>query len=275
MKKKAYFTLVLLLAFTLFLSACGQKGDKASENKESGSDLLQQIKDGGTLKVGLMGTYQPYNFLNEKKEMDGFDADIAKEMAKRLGVNVEFVAQEFSGMVAGLKTEKFDVVISQMTITDERKKQMDFTDPYITNSVKVIVQEDNNTVKSVKDFKGKNIGVGLGTNDETYLRTELLPEVGDFTIKTYDDVITSLKDLDSGRIDATINNMYALKPVVESNGFKIKAVGEPVKSDEAGIAIRKGNESLLKELNKHLADMKEDGTYNKIFVKWFGEEPQE
>lgn len=274
-KKYSYLTLVLLVAFTLILSACGTKDDKTSENKESSADLLQQIKDRGTLKVGLMGTYQPYNFLNEKKEMDGFDADIAKELAKRLGVDVEFVSQEFSGMVAGLQTEKFDAVISQMTITDERKKQMDFTEPYITNNVKVIVQEDNNTVKSVKDFKGKNIGVGLGTNDETYLRTELLPEVGDFTIKTYDDVITSLKDLDSGRIDATINNMYALKPVVESNGFKIKAVGDPVKSDKAGIAIRKGNESLLKELNKHLADMKEDGTYKEIFVKWFGEEPQE
>ncbi|KON70595.1 cysteine ABC transporter substrate-binding protein [Peribacillus butanolivorans] len=274
-KKYSYLTLVLLLAFTLILSACGSKDDKASENKESSADLLQQIKDRGTLKVGLMGTYQPYNFLNDKKEMDGFDADIAKEMAKRLGVDVEFVSQEFSGMVAGLQTKKFDAVISQMTITDERKKQMDFTEPYITNHVKVIVQEDNNSIKSVKDFKGKNIGVGLGTNDETYLRTELLPEVGDFTIKAYDDVITSLKDLDSGRIDATINNMYALKPVVESNGFKIKAVGEPVKSDKAGIAIRKGNESLLKELNKHLADMKEDGTYNEIFVKWFGEEPQE
>ncbi|MEJ9231286.1 transporter substrate-binding domain-containing protein [Peribacillus butanolivorans] len=274
-KKYSYLTLVLLLAFTLILSACGSKDDKASENKESSADLLQQIKDRGTLKVGLMGTYQPYNFLNDKKEMDGFDADIAKEMAKRLGVDVEFVSQEFSGMVAGLQTKKFDAVISQMTITDERKKQMDFTEPYITNHVKVIVQDDNNTIKSVKDFKGKNIGVGLGTNDETYLRTELLPKVGDFTIKTYDDVITSLKDLDSGRIDATINNMYALKPVVEKNGFKIKAVGEPVKSDKAGIAIRKGNESLLKELNKHLADMKEDGTYNEIFVKWFGEEPQE
>ncbi|AOH56275.1 cysteine ABC transporter substrate-binding protein [Peribacillus muralis] len=274
-KKYSYLTLILLTAFTLILTACGQKDETASEKEESGADLLQQIKDRGTLKVGLMGTYQPYNFLNDKKEMDGFDADISKELAKRLGVDVEFVSQEFSGMVAGLQTKKFDAVISQMTITDDRKKQMDFTEPYITNNVKVIVQEKNNNVKSVEDFKGKNIGVGLGTNDETYLRTELLPEVGDFTIKTYDDVITSLKDLNSGRIDATINNMYALKPVVEKNGFKIKAVGEPVKSDQAGIAIRKGNESLLKELNKHLADMKEDGTYKEIFVKWFGEEPQE
>lgn len=274
-KKYSYIILALLLTFTFILSACGSNNDKASGNKENSTDLLQQIKDRGTLKVGLMGTYQPYNFLNEKKEIDGFDADIAKEIAKRLGVDVEFVSQEFSGMVAGLQTEKFDVVISQMTITDERKKQMDFTEPYITNHVKIIVQEDNNTIKSVEDFKDKNIGVGLGTNDETYLRTELLPKVGDFTIKTYDDVITSLKDLDAGRIDATINNMYALKPVVESNGFKIKAVGEPIKSDQAGIALRKGNETLLNELNKHLHDMKEDGTYNKIFVKWFGEEPQE
>ena len=88
--------------------------------------------------------------------------------------------------------------------------------------MKVIVQEDNNTIKSVKDFKGKNIGVGLGTNDETYLRTELLPEVGDFTIKTYDDVITSLKGFGYGRIDATINNMYALKPIVERMDLKLK-----------------------------------------------------
>lgn len=161
-----------------------------------------------------------------------------------------------------------------MTITDERKEQMDFSDPYITNQVKVIVKEDNDSITSVEDFKGKNIGVGLGTNDETYLRTELMPEVGDFTIMTYDDVVTTLKDLDTGRIDATINNIYAITPVVEQNGFKIKAVGEPIKSDQAGIATRKGNEELIEELNRILAEMKEDGTYNEIFVKWFGEEPQ-
>ncbi len=274
-KKRTFMALILLLTFTLILSACGSKADEAKEDKEASADLLQQIKDRGTIKVGVMGTYQPYNFLNEEKEIDGFDADIAKEIAKRMGVEVEFVSQEFSGMIAGLQTGKFDTVISQMTITDERKKQMDFTEPYITNYVKAIVQEDNTTITSAEDFKGKDIGVGLGTNDETYLRTELMPEVGDFTIKTYDDVITSLKDLDAGRIDATINNMYALKPVIEASGFKIKAVGEPLKADQAGIAVKKGNESLVKELDKHLAAMKEDGTYNKIFVKWFGEEPQE
>jgi L-cystine transport system substrate-binding protein len=276
MKKKSFFTFAFITIFALLLSACGAANDEGNKaNQDNETSLLQDIKDDGVMKVGVMGTYQPYNFLNENKEMDGFDVDIAKEVAKRLGVEVEFVAQEFSGMIAGLKAEKFDMVISQMTITDERKEQMDFSDPYITNNVKIIVQEGNDTITKLEDFKGKNIGVALGTNDETYLRTKVLPEVGEFNIMTYDDVITTLKDLDVGRIDATINNMYALKPIVEKQGFKIKAVGDPIKSDKAGIATRKGNEELVTELNRILSEMKEDGTHAEIHKKWFGEEPQE
>ena len=271
---------MLTLIVAVVLSACGGADDEAKDanqdnEKETETSLLQEIKDRGVMKVGVMGTYQPYNFLNENKEMDGFDVDIAKEVAKRLGVEAEFVAQEFSGMIAGLQAEKFDVVISQMTITDERKAQMDFSEPYITNNVKIIVQEDNQNITKLEDFKGKDIGAALGTNDETYLRTTVLPEVGEFTIKTYDDVVTTLKDLDVGRIDATINNMYALKPVVEKQGFKIKAVGEPIKSDKAGIATRKGNEEFVAELNRVLEEMKADGTHAEIHKKWFGEEPQE
>ncbi|MOA41616.1 Cystine-binding periplasmic protein precursor [compost metagenome] len=100
-----------------------------------------------------------------------------------------------------------------------------------------------------------------------------MPKYGPFEIKTYNDVITSLKDLDVGRIDATINNLYALKPLVDQNGFKIKAVGEPIKSDQAGIALRKENPELRDAVNKALADMKSDGTYETIFKKWFGEAP--
>ena len=278
--KKRNGLIAMAASAALFLAACGGAGstDDSSTMTESSAqtettELLQQVQDAGVIKVGLMGTYQPYNFLNENQEMDGFDADIAKEIAKGLGVDVEFVSQEFSGMIAGLKANKFDMVVSQMTITEDRKKEMLFSDPYITNQVKVIVSEGNTDILSVNDFPGKQIGVGLGTNDETYLRTVLMPEVGEFEIRTYDDVITSLKDLDAGRIDATINNMYALKPVIETNGFKIKAVGDAVKSDQAGIAVNLGNEAFIAEVNRILAEIKEDGTYRDIFVKWFGEEP--
>ncbi|WP_338553333.1 transporter substrate-binding domain-containing protein [Paenibacillus sp. KS-LC4] len=284
LKKQTLLLMTAILLLAVIVAGCGSKNENNASSGNAGTasptaetaasdNLLEQVKQAGVMKVGLMGTYAPYNFLNDNKEMDGFDADIAKEIAKRLGVKAEFVAQEFSGMIAGLQAKKFDVVISQMTITDERKEQMDFTEPYITNSVKIIVAENNDTITKLADFKGKNIGVGLGTNDETYLRKTAIPEVGDFTIKTYDDVITSLKDLNAGRIDATINNLYALKPIVEKNGFKIKAVGEPIKSDNAGIAVRKDNPEFRDALNEALKAMKADGTYKTIFVKWFGEEP--
>ncbi len=268
-RKLAGLTLAALTSLSLLLSACGG----GSNSGAASANELEQIKKDGVIKVGTMGTYPPYTFLNEQKEVDGFDPDIAKEIAKRIGVKAEFTTQEFSGLIPSLQAKKFDVVVSQVTITDERKKQIDFTDPYITNQVKIIVNENNNDITKLEDFKGKKVGVGLGTNDETYLRTEVLPKVGDFEIKTYDDVITSLKDLDAGRIDATINNLYALKPIVDENGFKIKAVGEPIKSDEAGIALRKDNAELQEAMNKALTDMKADGTYDTIFKKWFGEAP--
>ncbi|GMK39291.1 cystine ABC transporter substrate-binding protein [Paenibacillus sp. CCS19] len=264
-KKSLFLTVSVVMLFALVITACG--------SKSGGSDKLDQVKKAGIIKVGLMGTYAPYNFLNDNKEMDGFDADIAKEIAKRIGVEVEFAPQDFSGLIPSLKADKIDAIISQVTITDERKEQVNFSQPYIRNDVKIIVQENNTAITKLEDFKGKNIGVGLGTNDESYLRNEVLPQVGDFTIKTYDDVITSLQDLDSGRIDGTINNLYALKPIVDKNGFKIKAVGEPIKSDEAGVAVNKGNTELLEAINKALTDMKADGAYNTIFKKWFGEEP--
>lgn len=271
---KSWMLTAILLMVVLVVSACGSKTtDNGSSNGAQASNELEQIKSAGTMKVGMMGTYRPYNFLNDNKEMDGFDADIAREVAKRLGVEVEFVSQEFSGLTPSLQSKKIDAIISQMTITDERKQALDFSEGYITNQVKIIVKNDNNDITKLEDFKGKTIGVGLGTNDETYLRNEVLPKVGDFTIKTYDDVITSLKDLDAGRIDATINNLYALKPIIDSNGFKIKAVGEPIKSDQAGIAVRKNNPELVAALNEALQGMKDDGTYNTIFKKWFGEEP--
>ncbi|MEK4485307.1 transporter substrate-binding domain-containing protein [Psychrobacillus sp. FSL H8-0484] len=266
--KKGKFIVAILTSAALLLSACGK-----DSNVEKAQNSLEAIQDKGELTVGIMGTYAPYNFMNADKEYDGFDVDIAKELAKRLDVKAKFVAQDFAGLIPSLQKDKLDILVSQVTITEDRKKQIDFTEPYITNEVKVVVNADNTSIQSVEDFKGKKIGVGLGTNDEVYLRKELMPKVGDFQINTYDDVITTLKDLDAGRVDATINNVYALKPIIEENGFKVKSVGEPIKSDKAAVAVKKGETELVDALNKALAEMKEDGTYKEIFVKWFDEEP--
>ncbi|WII40032.1 transporter substrate-binding domain-containing protein [Paenibacillus thiaminolyticus] len=260
---------LLLTVLSVALAACGSKPAQDA----SAANALEQIKKAGKIRVGLMGTYAPYNFLNEKHEVDGFDADVAKEVAKRLGVEAEFITGEFSGLIEGLQKNKYDALVSQVTITEDRKKMMDFSTPYVKNAVNVIVKSDNGTIQKIEDFKDKKIGVGLGTNDEKYLRDVAMPKVGKFEIATYNDVITSLKDLDVGRIDATINNVFALKPLIEKNQFKVKAVGEPIKEDFAGIAIRQNNPELLDAINKALAEMKSDGTFTEIFHKWFDVDP--
>ncbi|MEC0230257.1 transporter substrate-binding domain-containing protein [Paenibacillus alba] len=281
--KKLFKSVSLVGAIVIALTGCASKQSPSSSTVNTAtntpaattasSNLLETIKKNGKIRIGLMGTYAPYNFLNDKKEVDGFDADVAKQVAKRIGVQAEFITGEFSGLIEGLQKDKYDALISQVTITDDRKKTMDFSTPYIKNSVSIVVKADNTSIKSLEDFKGKKIGVGLGTNDEKYLREVALPKVGNFEIPTYNDVITSLTDLNVGRIDATINNMFAIQPLVEKNNFKIKAVGQPIKEDFAGIAIRKNNQELLDALNKALDDMKTDGTFKEIFKKWFGVDP--
>ncbi|WP_152399467.1 transporter substrate-binding domain-containing protein [Paenibacillus cellulositrophicus] len=280
--KSLFMSLSLIAVIALVLAGCGKDQASSGSNASGGSgnqasssagNLLEQVKKNGKIKVGLMGTYAPYNFLNDKKEVDGYDADIAKAIAKKLGVEAEFITGEFSGLIEGLQQGKYDVLISQVTITDDRKKTMDFSEPYIKNSVNVVVKSDNDTIKSIDDFKGKKIGVGLGTNDEKYLRDEAMPKVGKFEIATYNDVISSLMDLNTGRIDATINNMFALKPLIDQNHLKIKAVGDSIKDDYAGVAMRKNNPELLDAINKALDEMKTDGTLKEIHQKWFGVDP--
>jgi len=270
--KPAFKAISLVMILALVLVGCGAKQTE-NTNTAAPANLLEKVKSSGKIRIGLMGTYAPYNFINDKNEVDGFDADVAKEVAKRLGVQVEFITGEFSGLIEGLQKDKYDALVSQVTITDDRKKTMDFSEPYIKNAVNVIVKSDNSDIHSLEDFKGKKIGVGLGTNDEKYLRDVAIPKVGQFEIATYNDVITSLMDLNTGRIDATINNTFAIQPILQKNKLQVKAVGEPIKEDVAGIAVRKGNQELVSAINTALDEMKKDGTFKNIFKKWFDVEP--
>lgn len=285
-KRNPLFFITLIAAMVLVISACGNNaGNNASQTPPAGNDqaqnesnasggkLLEQIKSKGKITIGLMGTYAPYNFVNENNEVDGYDADLSKEIAKRIGVEANFVTGEFSGLIEGLQKGKYDALVSQVTITEDRKKSIDFSEPYVKNDVSIIVKDNNESIQSVEDFKGKKVGVALGTNDEAYLRDEVLPKVGDFEIVTYNDNLNALMDLNNGRIDATINNVFALKPLIESNNLKLKTVGEPLKSDFAGVAMPKNNPDLQEAVNKALQEIKDDGTLKTLYNKWFDVDP--
>ncbi|BBP86159.1 MULTISPECIES: cystine ABC transporter substrate-binding protein [Pseudomonas] len=235
-------------------------------NSAVAGELLQQIKDKGSVKVGLEGTYPPFNYQDENGKLTGFEVEFAEALAKELGVKVEFQPSKWDGILAALESKRLDLVINQVTISEERKKKYDFSTPYTVSGIQALVRKGSeDSIKSAADLAGKKVGVGLGTNYEQWLK-ENAPKAD---IRTYDDDPTKFQDLNVGRIDAILVDRLAAFEMVEKTGGRLAVAGEPFSRQEAGIALRKGDPELLAALDKAIAKLKADGTLKAISEKWF------
>jgi len=228
------------------------------------ADLLDTVKQRGTLNIAMEGTYPPFNF-KENGQLAGFEVEFAKALAQKLGVKPEFTTGEWSGLLAGLQAGKYDVVINQVGITDKRKEAFDFSAPYTISSPQLIVRKDDKRVfKSLADLRGKKLGVGEGTNFADMARA-----VGGIDIKTYPGSTEYLQDLALGRIDAAMNDSLLIPYIIKKTNLPLKA-GAPVgQIEESGIPFAKGNPKFKAALDKAIADMEADGSFAKISVKWF------
>ncbi|MFC5694798.1 cystine ABC transporter substrate-binding protein [Pseudomonas sp. GCM10022186] len=230
------------------------------------ADLLQDIQQKGAIKVGLEGTYPPFNYQDESGKLTGFEVELAEALAKELGVKAEFQPTKWDGILAALESKRLDVVINQVTISDERKKKYDFSTPYTVSGIQALVRKGTEgDIRTAADLAGKKVGVGLGTNYEQWLKDNV-PQAD---IRTYDDDPTKFQDLNVGRIDAILVDRLAAFEMVEKTGGRLAVTGEPFSRQEAGIALRKGNPELLAAIDKALAKLKADGTLKKLSEKWF------
>lgn len=235
-------------------------------NSAVAGELLQQIKDKGSVKVGLEGTYPPFNFQDESGKLTGFEVEFAEALAKELGVKVDFQPSKWDGILAALESKRLDLVINQVTISDERKKKYDFSTPYTVSGIQALMRKGNeDSIKSAADLAGKKVGVGLGTNYEQWLK-ENAPKAD---IRTYDDDPTKFQDLNVGRIDAILVDRLAAFEMVEKTGGRLAVAGAPFSRQESGIALRKGDPELLAAIDKAIAKLKADGTLKAISEKWF------
>lgn len=242
--------------------------DTTGANAPAEGAVMQRIKSSGVMKVGFEGTYPPFNFLNEQKQLDGFDVDISNEIAKRLGVKAEFVATQFDALIGGLEADKWDIVIAQMSITDKRKQQVDFTDPYVITGGVIIIRQDESGYTTLADVKGKKVGAGSGTTFE-----EVAKKAG-ADVKTYKSVNEYVQDLQNKRLDAIINDKITMGYLIKSKNLPLKISStDLVSQDVIGMAVKKDNSDFVAAVNKALADMKTDGAYKTIYLKWFGIEP--
>ena len=227
-------------------------------------DLLDTVRQRGSLRVALEGTYPPFNF-RENGQLVGFEVELAKALAAKLGVKAEFTTSEWSAILAGLQAGKYDVVINQVTITDKRKEAFDFSDPYTLSSPQLIIRRNEaNPPTSLQALKVKKLGVGQGTN-----YADLAKEVGGIDIRTYPGSQEYLQDLVAGRIDAALNDSLLIPYLAKKTRLPVKpgaALGEVSK---AGIPFAKGNPKFKAAINQALASLKADGSFARISNKWF------
>ena len=228
------------------------------------ADLLDTVKQRGTLKVALEGTYPPFNF-KENNQLAGFEVELANALAAKLGVKAEFATSEWSAILAGLQAGKYDVVINQVGITDKRRETFDFSEPYTISSPQLIVRKNEQRVfKSLDDLKGKKLGLGQGTN-----YADIARKVGGIDIKTYPGAQEYLQDLALGRIDAALNDSLLIPYIVKQTKLPLKP-GAPVgELEKSGIPFAKNNPKFKAAIDKALADLQADGSFARISNKWF------
>lgn len=268
MKKKLVFMIMTFFLISL-IAGCNFGGkEKVSAGNENDKSVLTRIEKSNVLNVAFEGTYPPFNFIDDNDEFQGFDVDISNEIAERLGVKANFIATKWDGLIGGLKADKFDIIIGQMTVTEERKKSVDFTDPYVITGSVLVTREDTNDITKLEDIKGKKVGVGGGTTFE-----EVANSVEGADVKLYKAVSDYIQDLTNERLDVIINDQLLISYNIKENKLPIKIASDIVNKDEIGMAVNKGNEDFIKKVNTALREMKEDGTYNEIYKKWFGSEP--
>ena len=231
---------------------------------------VTQVHAADTISFGMEATYPPFEFMNENNELTGFDVDLANAICVELKAECDFKNQPFDSLIPGLKFRRFDAVISGMDITPARLEQVDFTQPYIENSAVFVAAK--NGVANVEALKGKVVGVQNGSTHQAYLIDKL--EKQGVKLRPYDSYQNALLDMTNGRLDAVFSDTAVAHEWISAEGEgKYTTVGSEIKDAEyfgigMGIATRK-DDALNDKLNKALASVKANGTYDKLVAKYF------
>ncbi|MDH4178395.1 MAG: transporter substrate-binding domain-containing protein [Thermoleophilia bacterium] len=273
---------VVTVLLALTVAACGGSG--------GGDDLLAAIEDKGTLTVSTDPAYPPQSEFNkDTNQYEGFDIDVATEIAERMGVEIAWEAPAWDTIIAGNWNGRWDVSVGSMTITPERAEVLYFTPPYYFTPAAFAVHEDNTTISGVSDLSGKKIGACGGCTYDLYLQDKLeisqdesgegqkIPsQVVDPKIVTSDTDSTSIQDLSLGdgrRLDAVVSALPTLQEAIKA-GKPIKIVGQPLYYEPLSVAIDRKSTldptSLVEKISEIIDEMHADGTLSTLSEKWYG-----
>jgi polar amino acid transport system substrate-binding protein len=248
-KKLIALAIAAVVALTL-LAGCGTAGQKK-------------------IVVGLDDHFPPMGFRDDKNNIVGFDIDMAKEAAKRLGMEVEFKPIDWNSKEAELNGKRIDVLWNGLTITEKRKQNILFTNAYMENK-QIIVVAANSPLKTKADLAGKTVGVQDGSSSIEAVEKEATVAKSFKELKKYPDNVAALMDLKAGRIDALVVDEIVGRYYIAKKAGEYVVLGDNFGSEEYGVGLRKDDKDLQAKLQKALDDMKKDGTSAKISQQWFG-----
>lgn len=257
MNKKLFVLAATAITAATLLAGCGSSGDKKEADQA-----------GSTFVVGMEPTFPPFEFTEDDKYI-GFDIDFAQAVCDKMGVKMEVKSMGFDALIPALKSGQIDMIASGMDATPERAKQVAFTTTYFHDGYSVVVRKDNTSIHGFNDLKNSVVGSQVGTKG-----VELAQNTG-ATVKQYDANSQGWLELNSGTCDAVvINTSVALYYLKQGGDKDLKLAGDSqLAPDGLAMAISKDKPERLEKVNKAIKELKEDGTYAKLYQKWFGVEP--
>ena len=257
--KKLLIAGALALASVVAVAGCG--GHQAATSSGSGASGEK------VLKVGSSIDFAPFEFQDEgQTEYQGFDMDLIRAIGKEMGYKVEVSNIGFDGLIPALEAKTVNVLISGMTINDERKQNVTFSDPYYESGLTMVVREDEQNIKSFQDLKGHKVAVQIGATSAKEVK-----KIDGVEVKEFNTPADCFMELKSGGADAVVNDRPVNDYFITKSGQTgVKELEEKLTSENYGIAVAKDNTELANKINAALKKLKENGEYDKIYAKWFG-----
>lgn len=283
--KKYLISLLFGLLLLSLLAACGTEGEtedtsadsnestevteEETDEKEPIGTTVQTIEE-GKLTFGSSGLYKPFNFEDLDGSETGFEVELGEAIAEEMGLEPNPVfTQDFGALIEEVNSGRLDIIMGSLTITEERAEVVDFSDPYYTSGPIFFVHEDTDDIETWDDLEGKQVGVIASSVYED----TVLEHISEDQLSTYQSDTVALQDLAAGtdRLDMVLTDKIVGLVQMDENNLEIKMVGDLLFEEKIGAAVKKGNQELLDEFNRALQAVIENGTYEELSMKWFGE----